>query len=159
MNLYGFAGGDPVNFSDPFGLCPIEKDGIPCVGQMALAGTVTGAMAGAVVGATGGSLVVPGVGTIAGGGGGALLGAGAGLISGFTVGAARDVTSLLEMSGLGGKIKRKLRTAAEAIALAVGIATSDMPPKKPDDEENPPPPVPTSTKSLAPDRRDKKPEP
>ena len=22
-NLYGFAGGDPVNFSDPFGLCPI----------------------------------------------------------------------------------------------------------------------------------------
>jgi RHS repeat-associated protein len=26
MNLYGFAGGDPVNFSDPFGLCP---DGDP----------------------------------------------------------------------------------------------------------------------------------
>jgi RHS repeat-associated protein len=24
MNLYGFAGGDPVNFSDPFGLCPPE---------------------------------------------------------------------------------------------------------------------------------------
>ena len=22
VNLYGFAGGDPVNFSDPFGLCP-----------------------------------------------------------------------------------------------------------------------------------------
>jgi hypothetical protein len=22
MNLYGFAGGDPINFSDPFGLCP-----------------------------------------------------------------------------------------------------------------------------------------
>jgi hypothetical protein len=28
--LYGYAGGDPINFSDPFGLCPIEKDGIPC---------------------------------------------------------------------------------------------------------------------------------
>jgi hypothetical protein len=27
MNLYGFAGGDPVNFSDPFGLCP------PCDGR------------------------------------------------------------------------------------------------------------------------------
>jgi len=26
LNLYGFAGGDPVNFSDPFGLCP------PCLG-------------------------------------------------------------------------------------------------------------------------------
>ena len=24
MNLYGFAGGDPVNHSDPFGLCPGE---------------------------------------------------------------------------------------------------------------------------------------
>jgi len=23
MNLYGFAGGDPVNYSDPFGLCPV----------------------------------------------------------------------------------------------------------------------------------------
>ena len=22
LNLYGFASGDPVNFSDPFGLCP-----------------------------------------------------------------------------------------------------------------------------------------
>src|SRR5205823_1529420 len=23
LNLYGFAGGDPINFSDPFGLCPL----------------------------------------------------------------------------------------------------------------------------------------
>jgi RHS repeat-associated protein len=29
MNLYGFANGDPVNFSDPFGLCG-EKDDQPC---------------------------------------------------------------------------------------------------------------------------------
>ena len=26
MNLYGFAGGDPVNYSDPFGLCDFGKD-------------------------------------------------------------------------------------------------------------------------------------
>jgi RHS repeat-associated protein len=26
LNLYGFANGDPVNFSDPFGLCPPEND-------------------------------------------------------------------------------------------------------------------------------------
>jgi len=32
MNLYGFAGGDPVNFSDPFGLCPGVKEAptAPC---------------------------------------------------------------------------------------------------------------------------------
>lgn len=30
LNLYGFANGDPVTFTDPFGLCPVAKDGIPC---------------------------------------------------------------------------------------------------------------------------------
>ncbi len=29
-NVYGFASGDPVNFSDPFGLCPPEKTKKPC---------------------------------------------------------------------------------------------------------------------------------
>jgi RHS repeat-associated protein len=29
LNLYGFANGDPINFSDPFGLCPPE-DEVPC---------------------------------------------------------------------------------------------------------------------------------
>ena len=28
MNLYGFGGGDPVNFSDPFGLCPPKDDNV-----------------------------------------------------------------------------------------------------------------------------------
>ena len=27
LNLYGFAGGDPVNFTDPFGLCPEQMGG------------------------------------------------------------------------------------------------------------------------------------
>jgi len=31
LNLYGFAAGDPVNFSDPFGLCPPELTGRPCL--------------------------------------------------------------------------------------------------------------------------------
>ena len=43
MNLYGFAGGDPVNFSDPFGLCPVEKDGIPCALTYAASGAGIGA--------------------------------------------------------------------------------------------------------------------
>ncbi len=40
-NVYGFAGGDPVNFSDPFGLCPIKKDGIPCTAVLAPGTTVS----------------------------------------------------------------------------------------------------------------------
>ena len=28
--MYGFAGGDPVNYSDPFGLCPQSLTGRPC---------------------------------------------------------------------------------------------------------------------------------
>jgi RHS repeat-associated protein len=32
LNLYGYAGGDPVNFSDPFGLCPGQQgSGTICV--------------------------------------------------------------------------------------------------------------------------------
>ncbi len=30
LNVYGFANGDPVTFSDPFGLCPEWVDGKPC---------------------------------------------------------------------------------------------------------------------------------
>ena len=30
LNLYGYAAGDPINFSDPFGLCPPEKTERPC---------------------------------------------------------------------------------------------------------------------------------
>ncbi len=30
LNLYGYAGGDPINNSDPFGLCPEWLTGTPC---------------------------------------------------------------------------------------------------------------------------------
>ncbi len=47
MNLYGFAGGDPVNFSDPFGLCPVTAaDPTPC----GLTGAAIGGAAGAGIG-------------------------------------------------------------------------------------------------------------
>jgi RHS repeat-associated protein len=52
MNAYGFAGGDPVTYSDPFGLCPVTKeDPTPCpdpVGQMIA--DVNAGMANAVAG-------------------------------------------------------------------------------------------------------------
>ena len=28
LNLYGYTGGDPINFSDPFGLCPVGLPGV-----------------------------------------------------------------------------------------------------------------------------------
>jgi hypothetical protein len=42
LNLYGFAGGDPANFSDPFGLCPNRLAG----GLGALACAITDAVFG-----------------------------------------------------------------------------------------------------------------
>lgn len=49
LNAYGFAGGDPINFSDPFGLCPIPVSDCP-LGYFAAALGTTGAVAGGIVG-------------------------------------------------------------------------------------------------------------
>ncbi|MEJ7809360.1 MAG: RHS repeat-associated core domain-containing protein, partial [Gemmatimonadaceae bacterium] len=156
VNLYGFAGADPVNYSDPFGLCPIEVDGVPCILTGAMHGTLAGAWAGAVVGGAGGTFILPGVGTLAGGGGGVVAGGLAGLAAGTTAGAVRDLGSLVEMSGLGDKIKRKITRTIETVGFIVGLLQGEPPPKKPDDEHKPPPPAPTSTKSLIPDKKDNK---
>ena len=34
VNLYAYAGSNPVRFSDPFGLCPPELTGRPCLGPV-----------------------------------------------------------------------------------------------------------------------------
>ena len=41
VNLYEYNGNDPNSFSDPFGLCPVEKDGIPCSAVYARGVTVS----------------------------------------------------------------------------------------------------------------------
>jgi len=47
LNLYGFANGDPVNYSDPFGLCPQWLTGRPCSGAVdAGAGFIPGVSTG-----------------------------------------------------------------------------------------------------------------
>jgi RHS repeat-associated protein len=48
LNLYGFAAGDPQNYADPFGLCPIERDGKPCGGTGVAVGAAVGFAAGAL---------------------------------------------------------------------------------------------------------------
>jgi RHS repeat-associated protein len=58
MNLYGFADGDPVNFSDPFGLTPVAVCAIPVVTPACAAGAsalITGAKL-AIGAALGGAL-------------------------------------------------------------------------------------------------------
>src|SRR5690606_34698196 len=54
LNLYGYAGGDPINFSDPFGLAPCPPDD-DC-GALTAAMTVTGAAIGAFLGGGGGAV-------------------------------------------------------------------------------------------------------
>lgn len=44
LNLYGYAGGDPINFSDPFGLCKtIEGTTAPCILFAVVMGEARGA--------------------------------------------------------------------------------------------------------------------
>ncbi|CAN5821292.1 hypothetical protein BH11GEM2_BH11GEM2_05720 [soil metagenome] len=67
MNLYGFAGGDPVNFSDPFGLCPPCYPGMfgmqplnsdPKVGLAVLGGVLAVALAPVAIEAVGVGMAV-----------------------------------------------------------------------------------------------------
>jgi RHS repeat-associated protein len=120
MNAFGFARGDPINFDDPFGLCPIEKDGIPCTFTMGLSGAAMGTIAGAIAGAEGGTFVVPVLGTLVGGGGGAVFGGAAGAIAGSFVGATRDAVSVYAALRWD-DIKKRAARGAKAIALIGGI--------------------------------------
>jgi uncharacterized protein RhaS with RHS repeats len=150
LNLYGYANGDPVNYSDPYGLCPIWVDGIPCFVQKGLAGAAVGGVAGAAVGATGGSFAVPGVGTVAGGGGGAVVGAAVGLAAGTLVGGVEDLGHVA--ASMGDKVKRWTR----ALGLAGGLilpgpditSTTDPTPVDPAPPIEAPTPRPTPTDTI-----------
>ena len=117
-NLYGFAEGDPINFSDPFGLCPIELDGIPCTVTLGVNGLVAGSIAGAAWGGAGGTLALPGGGSVAGTAGGFVVGAGVGVLGGMVIGGAADLGSVLEM-GMSWVDRLRIR-----IKIALGAATT-----------------------------------
>ena len=56
VNTFGFGNGDPVNFADPFGLCPPEDDDwTTCPGFFTAIGAATGALFGGASGGFGGA--------------------------------------------------------------------------------------------------------
>jgi len=62
LNTYGFAGGDPVNFIDPFGSrpCPPDNDCGALVAALTMTGAVIGGLGGGVAGGIGGLGCGPG---------------------------------------------------------------------------------------------------
>jgi RHS repeat-associated protein len=97
LNLYGFAGGDPVNFSDPFGLCPPEKPLCQWIKAILIAaGTDLGGIAG------GGSGLLTGPGAVVATPAGAIAGMSAGASIGAAAGEAIDQV-FFSKSDRGGK--------------------------------------------------------
>jgi RHS repeat-associated protein len=100
MNQYGYAGGDPVNYSDPFGLDGCEKNDLPCLAARAaaqVAAGVAGMLAGAGTGAALGTIACgPPVCSAAGAAVGSLVG---GVASAQAAGQQFDAA--LEMANAG----------------------------------------------------------
>jgi hypothetical protein len=132
LNVYGFAGGDPINFSDPFGLCPQHITGRPCttIHKVSTAlGAGAGAMLGGVGGAVAGTVVLPVAGTLGGGAIGAVAGGAEGAVVGLAAanvavqGAELLGATVNEMGSLG----RRLRTFITTTILIPGGMASPVP--------------------------------
>ncbi|HTD62983.1 MAG TPA: RHS repeat-associated core domain-containing protein [Gemmatimonadaceae bacterium] len=93
LNAYGFGSGDPINFSDPFGLCPGENNNLPCAFTWGVKGLVLGFIGGAGTGALLGAPTGPGeILTVPSG---AALGALGGLGVGIIAGTVKDVSGVI----------------------------------------------------------------
>jgi uncharacterized protein RhaS with RHS repeats len=128
MNLYGFANGDPVNFSDPFGLmsCPPHCDEVfQLLGQWApqmkqalglfAAGSVAGGAGLAAVGGAGGTALTT-LGLTARAGGAATA---------VASGLASKADARQALSGLGLSAEQ-LKAAGSAISRGTGASTYDL---------------------------------
>jgi hypothetical protein len=118
LNVYGFAGRDPINFSDPFGLCfPWPQ----CAFAVARAGAAGGTLVGAGVGALGlGAGAIPG----------AAVGNRVGWVAGFagaTAGAGWIALSSRHSKGVE-QANTSLGIAADHIARIGGMPPDDEDP-------------------------------
>jgi hypothetical protein len=140
-NLYGYTGGDPVTFSDPTGLCPILRNGIPCFVSWGLKGLAYGAIGGAVRGFAIGLVTEPLGGELVGAVGGFVAGGAAGGLTGMVAGAAKDASDGISAAypSIKGAIE-KLGKLAEFATYAVLIhnAAQAQQPKGPCDMPDPP---------------------
>ena len=104
LNLYGFAGGDPVNFGDPFGLapCPPDNDCDALTAALAATGTLLGGLGGGMFGGAAGAFCGPGApacstaGAVAFSAKGAAAGAAAGLSLGVLFSRQSDAVNRSE---------------------------------------------------------------
>jgi len=89
LGVYTYAGGDPINVADPFGLCPGKKSGVPCTvvraGQGGLVGSTVGAAIGVVTAPVSGPAAVGAIPGAAAAGGwiGSAIGAAIGLVEDY----------------------------------------------------------------------------
>jgi RHS repeat-associated protein len=109
LNVYGFAAGDPVSYSDPYGLCPGLNgrwwDLTDCPpGYFTAIGMTAGAVGGGIGGGMAGAAACSptGPGAVVCAGGGAVAGAKAGAAGGAFVGSALDAAILLSRAIDGG---------------------------------------------------------
>jgi len=116
MNVYGYANDDPVNYSDPFGLCPMCVVVLGAAAEGAAVGAVTGALEQMAINAVTGAPTFEGVGRSA------AVGAGVGAVT-------AGVGSAMRMVGAVSKARSALRfaeaevaTKAEANAAAKAFA-------------------------------------
>jgi RHS repeat-associated protein len=112
MNAYGFATGDPVNFSDPFGLCPI------CL--VVAAEALEGAVVGGITGATTQIAInkLSGRPTWEGVAKSAAVGAGVGAVTAGVGSAVRILSAVAKAARATGIIETEVASEAEANAAA-----------------------------------------
>ncbi|HEU0052333.1 MAG TPA: RHS repeat-associated core domain-containing protein, partial [Longimicrobium sp.] len=143
LNLYGFGGGDPVTYSDPYGLfrCPGDPGcPPPPVGTRVLQGTVIGAGGGAAVG-VGCTVVTGGLCALGPAEAMPLAGGLGGAISGLLYSAGEHLAEGIRIGVESRQFRKFLTIAADIFGSLTGAAGPGPAPNPDGDDPKPGPPV------------------